>query len=318
MASFSYETEEEWKAIRQRHVGGSEVAALFGEHPYGLTKWQLHMLKTGKLPDVFENVTMTQGKFFEPAIAAYAEAKFSVRLRKVRRYLSADDVVGLGSSLDYEQYGDGALLPCEIKWSLWGSDWDWESDELTHVPDGYFLQVQHQLACMPSAPSAMLIAFTGGDLKRMLIPRDERLIAAIKQAVTTFWADVASGTEPPVDFSVDADAVTRLAYIRKLRTLTMTPDKAPLFERWRTASRAAKDAEVVADAAKAEILKAVVDAGEGPDTGLRVTCGDWSVALSKVADNPGKEITADMVGERVGVRRGFLRTQLTHKDDKKK
>lgn len=309
MVSLSYDNEAEWKAIRAKHVGASEVGALFGLSPW-LTRWQLFMLKTNRLPDVFESKSMTQGKHFEPAVAAYAQEKFGIALRKVHRYISSDDTPGMGASLDYEEIGSGALVPTEIKWSLYGDGWEYEGDELTTIPDAYMLQVQHQLACSGGA-SGQLIAFTGGDLKRMVIPRSERLITAIREAVTAFWDDVRAGREPPVDFTADADAVTRLAYLSRLRTLTMTPDKAPLFERWRAASEMAKTAEAAASAARAEILKAVVDAGEGNDEGVKVVCGDYRVSIAKIPENIGKEITAQMVGERVGARKGYLRAALS-------
>jgi putative phage-type endonuclease len=298
-----------WRSLRLQHVGASDVAALFGLSPW-LTRWQLYHLKKGNLPEAFEADHMTQGKFFEPAIAAYAQDKFKIQLRKVRRYLSSDTVPGLGASLDYEEFGGGALIPTEIKWSLYGDGWDWEGDELTAIPDYYMMQVQHQLAASPGAPHGQLIAFTGGDLKRMVIPRSDRLIGAIEAAVRQFWADVAAGNEPPVDFKVDSDAVTRLAYVSKLRSLTLTPDHADVFERWEKAAADEADAKERKEAARAEVLKAVVDAGEGPDTGLKVVCGNWRVSISKVADSLGKEITPDMVGTRVGARKGHLRAQL--------
>ncbi len=309
MANIPVTDGSHWKHLRSKHIGASEVAALFGLSPW-LTRWQLYMLKTGRLPDVFENTSMTQGKHFEPAIASYAQERFGIQLRKVRRYLSSDTVPGMGASLDYEQYGDGALVPTELKWSLFGDGWEYESDELTAIPDAYMLQVQHQIACA-GVPGGQIIAFVGSDLKRMVIPRNERLVAAIEAAVAEFWADVAAGREPPVDFTVDAEAVSRLAYVTKLRTLVMTPDMIPVFERWQEQAAIAKAAEAAAAAARAEVLKAVVDAGEGNDTGVKVTCGEWKVSVSKIAENIGKEITPDMVGERVGARKGYLRAALT-------
>lgn len=308
--------ENHWRTLRRAHVGASEVAALFSISPW-VTKWQLYQIKRGALPDVLESTAMTQGRHFEPAVAAYAQEKFSIQLRKVRRYLS-DPETRMGASVDYEEYGAGSLIPTELKFSLYGTGWDWEGDELVAAPDNYVLQVQHQLALMPSAPHGQLIAFTGGDLKRMIIPRNERLITAIKAAVWQFWQDVDAGNEPPVDFSADADAINRLAYVRKLRSLVMTPDKEPLFKRWADAKAAAKQAETDEESARAEIMKAVLDAGEGPDTGLVVTCADWRVAISKVADNPGREITAADIGTRVGARKGHVRAQLKNTTDKKK
>lgn len=314
MSSTTVIDESHWKSLRLKHIGASEVAALFGLSPW-LTRWQVYMLKTGRLPDVFENLSMTQGKHFEPAIASYAQEKFNIQLRKVRRYLTSDTIPGMGASLDYEEYGTGSLIPTELKWSLFGDGWEHEGEDLTAIPDAYMLQVQHQIACA-GTPVGQIIAFVGSDLKHMVIPRNDRLVTAIESAVAEFWADVAAGKEPPVDFTVDAAAVTRLAYVSKLRTLVMTSDAAPLFETWKRESAAAKVAEIAAAAARAEILKRVVDAGEGNDEAVRVTCGEWRVSVSKVEENLGREITPAMIGERVGARKGYLYTRLSNTADK--
>lgn len=315
MANLPVDDEDSWRALRAKHIGASEIGALFGMSPW-MTRWQLYMLKTNRLPDVFESASMTQGKFFEPAIAAYAQEKFDIQLRKVRRYLTSDTVAGMGASLDYEEYGAGTLIPTEIKWSLFGEDWESEGDDLTAVPDVYMLQVQHQMACAGAA-TGQLIAFVRNDLKRMVIPRNERLVTAIESAVREFWDDVALGREPPVDFNVDAAAVSKLAYVSKLRTLVMTPDNEPLFAEWAKQKAIVDAAETARDAAKARVLKHVIDAGEGNDTGVKVTCGDYRVSIAKVADSAGREITPEMLGERIGVRKGHLRAVLSNAKEKK-
>ncbi len=59
-----------WHRLRSEHVGGSEVAALFGEHAQ-LTKFELWHQKNGTLPTSFEETKrMTWGKRLEATIAA--------------------------------------------------------------------------------------------------------------------------------------------------------------------------------------------------------------------------------------------------------
>ncbi len=302
-----------WKTLRREHVGASEVSALFSLSPW-VTRWQLYHLKRGTLPDVIESTAMTQGRYFEPAVAAYAQEKFGISLRKVRRYLSDPDTK-LGSTLDYEEIGGGSLIPTELKFSLYGDGWDWDGDDLTEAPEYYIMQVQAQLACCPAAPHGQLISFTGGDLKRMIIPRNERLIIAIKAAVWTFWQDVTAGKEPPVDFSADAEAVSKLAYLSKLRSVTLMPDSVPLFERYTAAKKLAAEKSDEAEAARAELLKKIIDAGEGNDEAVRATCGPWVMGVSKVAPSLGKEITPAMVGEWFGARKGHNRISIKRIDD---
>src|SRR6185437_11795560 len=61
-------SDAEWRQHRKRHVGGSEVAALFGEHPH-LTKFELWHRKAGSLPDpdLSDNERVFWGQTLEPA-----------------------------------------------------------------------------------------------------------------------------------------------------------------------------------------------------------------------------------------------------------
>lgn len=301
----------EWHAIRQKYIGSSEISALFGLHSYGLTRWQLYHQKKGNLPEVFEASVMTQGKHFEPAIASYAQEKFDIQLRKVRRYLVDDACPGLGASMDYEEFGSGSLIPTELKWSLWGKEWEFDGDELTRIPDSYLLQVQHQLAAA-GAPHAQLIAFTAGDAKRMIIPRSDEIISRIRAAVTAFWADVAADREPPVDFLADADAVADLARMSPLRPVMLSPEWLPVLDEYRAMKATEKASGEQAEAAKAKLLHHLIAEGKGfADQKCVALCGTFKVTVSKIAENAGKLVTPEMVGTHVGGKAAHIRTTIS-------
>lgn len=318
MSSITVNDDTHWRSLRRTHVGSSDVAALFNMHAYGLTRWQLWHIKRGTLPDAFETSVMTQGKHFEPAIASYAAEKYSLKLRKVRRYLEADDCPDLGASVDYEEYGSGTLIPTELKWSLWGKEWEFDGDDLTHIPDNYMLQVQHQLAAMPSAPHAQLLAFTAGDVKRMIIPRSEGIITAIKAQVSAFMATVRDGVEPPVDFAQDADAVMTMAALKPLAPMTLPPEMATLFAQFEEAKANVAAAEAVRDASKAEIVKYVIDNSSPASVESKAVavCGRYKVTISKIADTPPTVIDASMIGNTYGGRKGHARVTITTQKDK--
>lgn len=96
-------SDAEWRQHRRRHVGGSEVAALFGEHPH-LTKFELWHRKAGSLPDpdLTDNERVFWGQTLEPAIAMGVAKVTGWNIRKVRRYIAHPTVPGFGGSLDYE------------------------------------------------------------------------------------------------------------------------------------------------------------------------------------------------------------------------
>lgn len=311
-----------WHELRAAHVGASESAALFGLSPW-LSRWQLHMIKTGLLPapDLEDNLAVAHGRHFEPAVATYAAEKFGIRLRKVQRYLTADDCAGMGASLDYEQFGDGQLIPVEIKFSLHG-DWDWQGEEIIEAPEYYLIQCQHQLACMPSAPHAVLLAFTGGDLRRMIVPRRETMIAAIKREVATFWTDLRAGKEPPIDFAVDAEAIGRLAAISPLCRVELPAYAQQLAADYLAAKASAADCENMATAARAELTKLLLDlaAERGAvvdEQKVVANLGPYRLSATAVAGNPGTVISQEMVGTVIGQRNGYRRITISEPKPKK-
>jgi len=315
MTTIAIRDEAHWHELRAKTVGSSEVAALFDCSPW-LSRWQLWQIKTGNLvPDnLDENERVREGKYFEPAIANLAAEKFGLKLRKVRRYIIADDCPGMGASLDYEEFGDGSLIPTEIKWSLIGDGWEWEGDEITDAPENYLLQVQHQLGCMPNAPHARLIAYAGGRLRHMIIERRDTLIAKIKEEIKGFWWSVSEAKEPPPDFSMDGDAIARVAATRKLMDLTLTGDEIadPAFREFLAARETRLAAEKIEDFKKAEVLKRILDVAatmgvQVESENVKAVIGDMKVNLSLSKETPPTVITAEMVGTSYGGRRGFRR-----------
>ncbi len=65
----------EWHAIRMKHIGGSEISALFGVQPeFAQSAFTLFMVKSGKIPappvDDSPGTRIWYGKRLEPAIGA--------------------------------------------------------------------------------------------------------------------------------------------------------------------------------------------------------------------------------------------------------
>ncbi len=78
----SYHDHAAWMAARRRGLGGSDIAALFGLHPYK-TAHQVWLEKMGRAPEQAETPDMRRGKRQEPLAAdVYVERTG----RKVRRW----------------------------------------------------------------------------------------------------------------------------------------------------------------------------------------------------------------------------------------
>lgn len=316
MTTFPISNDLDWHRLRSSHVGGSDAAVVLGISKRR-TRWQMFMEKTGQLPPIeLDDIKYVRnGKLFEAAIADMGKDLFGVNVRKVRRYIESDDCPALGVTCDYEEIGGGKLCPVEIKWSEVGSGWAWEGNTITEAPDDNIIQLQAQLACMPSAPYGRLWAFTQGDVREMVVERRPKLIEAIKEAATSFMADVADRKEPPVDYGMDGDELGRLALARGLVEVDWSADEegAALIALYRTNQKLEVEVKAAKEEARARILHRLIAAAGANDTIEKsvVQAGGLRCTVSKVADSVGRLIEEKDIGTYVGARNGYYRLSIS-------
>lgn len=227
MPNLKFEGEAEWLALREMHVGGSEVAALFyqwktaaGEtvvrhmfepmaeddvclgclSPYS-TGYRLFQEKAGKLkPEDFGSERMDAGTYLESAIAEWSRKKFDWNLRKVRRYIQHPNHPGWGASLDFEVHEKGrAGWPVEVKnvdGLIYRDQWVGEGDEIFDWPLHINLQLQHQIGAAEAPEGYVVCCVRGNELKRGHIRRHEATQARIGEAIDMFWQAVDQGADP--------------------------------------------------------------------------------------------------------------------------
>lgn len=308
------QSDAHWHELRAKHIGASEVSCLLGLSKFK-TKWRLYHEKRGTLqPDNLDADRSVQaGRHMEYALADWAAEKFEWPLRKVRRYLS-DPALKAGASLDYETMQGHE--PVEVKFSTGfgetddANTWDWEGDDIIQAPHAYIVQVQYQLM-MANKPQGWLVGYVGHAPRRMLIPRSEPIIATLRATVQGFWADVAAGTEPSVDWFADADGVAQLCRQSGGEQVTLDKDTAGQWvRRLMVASRMKKRAEELASEAKGQLWTLA-------GTAASAMVGDVKVDLGETGATQGKLVTEDMVGTYVGARSGFRRCQVRPAGKKK-
>lgn len=313
MAIITVRDDAHWHELRAQHIGGSDIGSLLGVSPYK-TRWQLYMEKAGKLmaEDLSNNKAVQAGTYLEAGIANWASDIWDMKLEKVHVYYTVDDVPGMGASLDYA-LPDGS--PVEIKWSARGHGWLYQQDQIIEAPEYYLLQVQHQIACV-GAKHGWLVALIDNEPRRMFVPRHDGIIAAIREGITQFWADIRDSIEPDPDFSLDGEGIARLLDQTPYADVDLSNvDGADaLFRKFKDNRETAKLAEASAEAAKAELLTLVKTAMEGSNANTekaKVSCGEHKMSIYKVADNPGTEITEDMVGNIINKRKGYQGIRIT-------
>jgi putative phage-type endonuclease len=298
------QNEPHWHELRAKHIGGSEVAALFGRSPY-VTPWQLHMTKAGKLDMPFDDTHTRAGKFFEQGIAAWAADKWGMAIQKVEEYYTDDSTPGMGATLDY---ADDSGVPVEIKFTHHAGDsWKYEGDLLTEIPEAYVFQCQHQMACY-GGDYAWLVAFIKGEVRRMKVRRSEEIIGQIRKRIADFWKAVAEDRPPPIDYQEDGDALNHMLLVGGVKDVSL-PEVEDLIEVFIEATAQAKEAKERADGFKAQITEAVLKAMHGQNEPWKkavVSAGRMRVTFTSVDENPGKLVTPEMVGTHVGGKKGYL------------
>jgi putative phage-type endonuclease len=264
MAIIQVRDQKHWHELRSQHIGGSDIAALFGLSPYS-SRWQLWMEKAGKLPpeDISGNKAVQAGTFLESGIANWAAHRWSMELTKVNDYYTVDDCPGMGASFDYIAH-TGA--PVEI------------------------------------------------EPRRMKVPRNDNIIDAIKHEIKLFWKSIDEGKEPDPDYTTDVDAITKLMGTLPKSDVVLDGADALLFLDYKTAKQDEKDAVARADEAKGILLmkaRAKLELMNTSQDKASVKCGEHKMTISNVPNNPGKEITPDMVGTMTGKRSGYTAVRIT-------
>lgn len=277
MPRIPFNTEAEWRALRTKYVGASEVAALFDEHDWR-THFELWHLKAGTIgeDDLSDNERVFWGTVLEPAVAEGVRQKTGWTVRKVRTYWAHDRVRGMGASLDYEiianEKGPGVL---QIKTTDLFAFREWPDGE---PPMQYELQVQHEMAVCGRSWGVLAVLVGGNDLRTFVRERHDPTIEKLEAAVTHFWQTIDARREPMPDYGQDLDTIKAIygsSVAGKVADLSQDNRAPALCAEYRECSTAEKAAKERKDAIKAELLVKIGDAE-------KVRIGPYSISAGMV------------------------------------
>lgn len=199
------ENPDAWHALRQRHIGASEIAALFQAQPaYAMGLRALWEVKAGRVARPQVNHERARwGLRLEDAIAAAAadEAGWAVL---PGQYASRD---GLGATLDRiiaapaeddiaaGFAGPGVLELKNVDWLVMRRSW------LGEPPLHILLQLQAQLAATGYGWGAVAALIGGNELRVWRYTARPKLVEEMMRRVAAFWSSVADGKPPRPDGS---------------------------------------------------------------------------------------------------------------------
>jgi putative phage-type endonuclease len=268
--SFPVGSRGDWLAMRKRDVTASEIAALFGAHPYK-TALQVYADKMSPARGSGDNAAMRRGRILEPGcVVALQEVRPDWEVVKCDRYYRMPDH-RIGATPDYFRImrGDptkGILLEREIiecktvspeKWAEWQGG----------VPLAYQLQVvtQCRLTAAKRGWIALLVDNRAKDFELFEVPAHKGAWQRIVEKVGEFWDAAEAGALPNPDFTRDRDIIKSIMPpIEGAGLLDWSADNYTptlLAEREQLADQA-KDCKARIDAIDAEIV-AKLNGAEG-------------------------------------------------------
>lgn len=259
---------------RNETVGASEVAALFGCHPYE-SAYSLWAKKCGLTEEQPETTRLRWGKDLERAILETWGRREGFNVTHNTTSETDDGQPRLSATPDAQLYKtiDGELFCAlgEVKTVHPAKRAEW----LNGVPEWYRLQVQAQLAVWDYDRAIVIPLFGFEELTHTVIDRDDDTIARIRYRVTEFWKRVTGELPPPEPDDHPSTLATLMQAKRDAEKSVSLDDTIAALDAELVAMTKRKTAlEKDIRGAKAKILKAMGDATIGvlPDgTSWRVS-----------------------------------------------
>lgn len=192
---------DDWHALRAKHIGASEVSALFGCAPdYAQSAYSLWQIKSGRIPaPAVDGLRIEAGRRLERAIGQWIADIEGWKVEPMEGYAVSDTVPGLGCTPDFRivDHADGPGL-LEVK----SVDWlqhkrAWGDEPPVHIE----IQLQCQMLVTGCKWGAVGVLVGGNDPKVYRFEYREKIGKEIERRVAAFWQSVADAKEPPVDGS---------------------------------------------------------------------------------------------------------------------
>lgn len=246
-------------ATKKSGIGGSDIAAIAGCHPYK-TAADVYARIVADVAPAADSPRMALGRAMESHIIdAYAMA-------------NGLDPAGFARTVEIQAPGqpwrrgeldaldrarklalDAKLVVSPRQFARWGEA---GSDQ---VPDEYLLQA-HWYQALADTELFVIVAFIGGDMREYEIPRDREIEGTLIEIGARFWRDHVEKMVPPPLAGCDPETL-RALFPRNAGPLReATADEVSAFESLAVARADKADAEAREAALRAQLQAAIGDA----------------------------------------------------------
>lgn len=250
-----------WLAERRKGIGASDAAAVCGMSPYR-GPLDVYLDKLGLLPEQ-ESEPMRWGLLLEQVVeTAYCQETGQPWI-ETRPMLRHQQYPWMLATLD-RQRADGRIV--ELKTARTAEGWGQAGTD--EVPEGYLLQVQHQMAVADVDAADVAVLIGGSDFRVYHVARRQDLIDLLIMVEAEFWQRVVSLQPPEIDWQDErTPALVQLLHRPTPDTTIDLIDGAQYADRWEECGEEIRRLEGERDRCKARLaeLMGMAAIGRLPD-----------------------------------------------------
>lgn len=200
---------DEWLALRQSGIGGSDIAAILGVSPYA-TAYDVYQSKTQPLNADEMSEFAYWGTVLEDTVAREFAKRSGLKVQNVNFMMrhpvhtfavaNIDRAIVNRDIAGNVRYKDGKLTTDQIVEIKTASEYvgkNWGDEDSDEVPDQYQCQAQWYMGVTGTQVCHMAVLIGGNKYRQYKIERNQDLIDVLFETASDFWHNnVLAGVEP--------------------------------------------------------------------------------------------------------------------------
>lgn len=258
---------QDWLALRQSGIGGSDIAAIIGVSPYA-TAYDVFQSKTQPLADEDMNEFAYWGTVLEDTVAREFSKRSGLKIQNVNFLMrhpvhhwaiaNIDRAIINPAIKGNVRFKDGKLTTdqiVEIKTASEHVGKNWGNEESDEVPDQYQCQAQWYMGVTDTQVCHMAVLIGGNKYRQYKIERHQDFIDYLFEAAESFWVNnVLAGVEP--DATTLQNAKDKYPRHNPDTTLDVEPDSeaAKVFEHYESLKAQEKEVKAALELAQTDLI----------------------------------------------------------------
>lgn len=190
---------EEWLALRNKGIGGSESAAVLGFNRY-CSPLEVWLRKTGRKDAEPDNDAMYFGRMLEPLIREEFSRRTNLKVQTCSFMFASKKYPFMIANIDgVVTESDGTKSLLEIKTT---NSFTTTKELEDGLPVEWYFQVQHYMAVTDLKKAYVAVLIGGNKFQYQEVERDEETIENIIALESHFWNEyVLKDVPPPADYN---------------------------------------------------------------------------------------------------------------------